>query len=103
MPRTVHGVADHEAVDEWTMVVRAVGPHRKHLSPEAHQQNLLSGGMTGKHAPVLKLSERDALHQIGAAGLGLILSHYSLLPEDLASVLSARPIPHPDEPWRIRA
>ena len=45
MPGAAHGVADHEPVDERTVVMRAMGADREHLRPAAHQQNLLVAGM----------------------------------------------------------
>ena len=75
MPGTAHGVADHEPVDERTVVMRAIGPDREHLRPAAHQQNLLVADMADQLAAIGKRAERNALRQIGAAGLGLVLSH----------------------------
>ena len=75
MPGAAHGIADHQAVDERTVVVGAMGPDREHLRPAAHQEDLFVPDMTDPLAAVGKLRERNALRQIEAAGLGLVLGH----------------------------
>src|ERR1700722_5401432 len=79
MPRTANGTVDEQALDERTVVVGAMRPDRKHLQAAAHQQNLLVTDMTNELATVGKLAKNNALRQIGARELRLILSHVLLL------------------------
>src|SRR3984957_3814231 len=79
MPRTANGTVDEQALDERTVVVGAMRPDRKHLQAAAHQQNLLVTDMTNELATVGKLARNNALCQIGAHELRLILSHVLLL------------------------
>jgi hypothetical protein len=37
MPGTAYGFVDHEAVDERSVIVRAMSPDREHLRPAAYQ------------------------------------------------------------------
>ena len=67
--------SDHETVGERTAVVRALGADREDLGPAAHQQHLLVADMADELAAIGKLGERNALGQIGAGLLGMVLSH----------------------------
>src|SRR5262249_35589734 len=78
VPGAAHGVVDHEAVAERTVIVRAVGADREDVAPAAHQQNLLVSDMADELAAVGELGKRDALREIGAGRLGLILGHAHL-------------------------
>ena len=75
MPRAAHGVADHDAVGERTVIMRAMGADREHLRPATHQENLVIAGMTDELAAIGKLREVNALHQIWTGGFSLLLSH----------------------------
>ena len=52
MPGTAHGVADHEAVDERTVVMRAMRADREKLLAAPHQQDLVPADMTDKLSAV---------------------------------------------------
>ena len=75
MPRAAHAIADHQPVYERAVVVRAMGVHREHFCPAAHQQDLLIADMANLFADGSKFDECDALRQVGAAGLGMGFSH----------------------------
>jgi hypothetical protein len=79
VPGTADRVVDYESVDERTAVVCATGSDRKHLGPAAHQQDLLVAGMADELAAIDYFSKFNALCQIGAGSLAMILCH-SLLP-----------------------
>src|ERR1700723_1812595 len=79
MPRTANGAVDEQPLDERTVVVGAMRPDCKQLQAAAHQQNLLVTDMTNELATVGKLARNNALRQIGAGELRLILSHVLLL------------------------
>ena len=79
VPGTAHRIADNEAVGERTVVVAAVSRRREDLLADAYQQHLVLADMTGQHAAVGEFCEGDALGQVGAAGLGLIVGHFVLL------------------------
>jgi hypothetical protein len=53
----------------------AMGADGENLVPAAHQEDFLVADMTDLLADGSELTERNALRQIGAAGLGLVLSH----------------------------
>src|SRR5260370_31687975 len=79
MQRTANGTVDHEPLDERTVVVRAMRPDRKHLQAAAYQQNPLVTVMANQLATVGKLAKNNALRQIGASELSLVLRHFLLL------------------------
>src|ERR1700678_47813 len=79
MPRTANGAVDEQPLDERTVVVGAMRPDRKHLQAAAHQQNLLVTDMTNELATGGQLARNNALRQIGAHELRLILCHVLLL------------------------
>ena len=67
MPGTTDRVVDHEPVDEWAMIVRAMSPDREYLGPAPHQQHLFAADMADQLAAIGKLGERDPPREIGAA------------------------------------
>ena len=79
VPQTADSVLDEDPLGERTVVVGAMRPDRQHLQAAAHQQNLLVTDMTNELATVGKLAKNNALRQIGARELRLILSHVLLL------------------------
>ena len=79
MPGTADGMPDDEAFAQWPVVVRALSPDRKDLMPVADQQDRLPAGMADEFLAIGKLREWNALSEIRAARLGLILCHPRLL------------------------
>jgi hypothetical protein len=75
VPRTAHSIANHEAIHERAMVMRALRAHRKHFRAATHEQHFLVSDVAGELAPFGKLRGRDARLRIGATGLTLILCH----------------------------
>jgi hypothetical protein len=78
MPGTPDRVVDREPVDERALVVCATSPDRKYLGPAPQQQNLLTANMAAELATIGKLGEGNPSREIGAAWLGVILSHRRL-------------------------
>ena len=75
MPGAAYGVANHQAVGKWAVIVRAVSPHREDLRAAAHQKNLLVPDMAQEFAAIGKLAERKALREIGSGRLVLVVCH----------------------------
>ena len=59
MPGTAHGVADHEALGERTVVVRAMGADREQLRAAPHQQDLVVADMTEQLSAVGEVCSRQ--------------------------------------------
>ena len=59
--------------------MRAMGADCEYFRPATHQQNVLVANMADELAAIGKARECNALRQIGATGLGLVISHSLLL------------------------
>jgi hypothetical protein len=67
VPRTTHGLADHEAFDQRPVVVRAMRSDGEDVRSAADQQDFIVADAADELAAVGKLFLGDAVRQVGAA------------------------------------
>ncbi len=79
MPRAPHGVADGQSLGERSAVMGAGGTDREELLAAAHQEDSIIANMSGEHASIRNITERDAPPEIGPLRLGLLSCHGQFL------------------------
>jgi hypothetical protein len=75
VPGAADGIADHEPVRQWAVVVRALRPDREYLISAADEQDGLAAGMAGELAAIGEVSQCNTLSEIRAAQLGCSFGH----------------------------
>ena len=81
---------DHQAVRERPVVVRAVRADREDFVAAADQQDLLVADMANEHSAIRKFGEGNALLQIGADRVRLVLGHSLLRDADGTTPMARR-------------
>ena len=75
MPGAADGVADHEALGERAVIMRAEGADGEQLVAAARQQHRLAVGMALQHGAIGDVVERDAGGEIGTGRLRGVFAH----------------------------
>src|SRR5262249_5559676 len=78
MPRTPHGVSDHQPLRERTAVVGTSGAHCEEIVAAPHDKHGFFADMPRQHDAVGKAIDRNALHKVGTGRIGLRCSHDDL-------------------------
>ena len=65
MPRASHGIADHDAVGQRSVVVRAMGADGEERVAALHEQRVFSIDFAGHHPPFAQIIDRNSTAEIG--------------------------------------
>lgn len=87
MPRTAHRVVDNEPIRQRAAVMGAVSADGEHVCAATHEQHWLLSHVADQLAAVRQFGDGNALRQIRADRLGLILRHRVLLPPFSAALI----------------
>src|SRR6516162_505389 len=75
VPGTAHRIVDHESLDQWPVIMRAMRAHGEHLVAAPHEEDFLLAHMADELAAIRGGSESQPLRQIGSGRLVLLLGH----------------------------
>jgi hypothetical protein len=78
VPRTSNGVADHEPLREWAMIMRAVSPDREKVATAPGQQYLFSTDMPEQRGSFRQLVLRNAKGKIGTTEFRTVRHFFTL-------------------------
>src|SRR5258707_14183802 len=79
VPRTSHGVVDHQSLGERPAVVRAGRADREEFIAAAREEDWLLAHMSAEHASIGEVIERDSFREIGTRRIRLLCAHGGLL------------------------
>ena len=64
MPRTPHGVVDHEAVGEGPVIVRAVRAYGEDLPSSPREHHVVAAGLSEDHSSIGQFLQREAFSEV---------------------------------------